>query len=79
MSKRAYSRLTLVTIAENRSSAWRSIRHTDEIDVVKLQLARIPTRAYFRRMLLRATGSVLALLRLGILLLAPVREHRRAA
>jgi hypothetical protein len=52
ISKRAYSRLTLVNVAENRSSARRSIRHTDEIEVVKLQLARIPTRAYFSRMLL---------------------------
>jgi hypothetical protein len=46
---------------------------------VKLQLARIPTRAYFSRMLLIARASVLALVRVVILLLAPVRERRRTA
>jgi len=34
----------------------------DELDFLKEQLARLPTRAYFSRMLLMATGSVLCLI-----------------
>jgi hypothetical protein len=42
----------------------------DELETVKLQLARIPTRAYFCKTLLMATASIWALMGAFALLLA---------
>ena len=42
----------------------------DELDFVKWQLSRLPTRAYFCRMLLLATASVWAMLGAAALWLA---------
>ncbi len=42
----------------------------DELDLAKWQLARLPTRAYFCRMLLLATASVWAMLGPTVLWLA---------
>jgi hypothetical protein len=41
----------------------------DELDFVKLQLARLPTRTYVSRMALMATSSVLAVIAAVALLL----------
>ena len=42
----------------------------DELDFVKLQLSRLPTRAWLNRMASIGFGSVWALLAVGVLMLA---------
>jgi hypothetical protein len=42
----------------------------DEIECMKAQLARLPTRAYFSRMLLMATASIWMLMGVLALMLA---------
>jgi hypothetical protein len=59
---RAHARRTLVHVASDRQARGDLYAIQDEIECVKAQLARLPTRAYFNRTLLMATASIWALL-----------------
>jgi hypothetical protein len=66
MSERAHVRLTLRQIDGARGDLYAI---SDEIAALKLQIARLPSRAYVSRLALMATATVWALIA-GALMLA---------